>query len=95
MNDEEQLDLFEDYQPDFIDPFEDFLADEDYELNVTFGFQRREGDLVTSTFVDVEGDGDYLPVVLAAMTTFLNELGFTYVTGVVAQTAHGREVAPL
>ncbi|WP_316172998.1 hypothetical protein [Bradyrhizobium sp. SZCCHNRI2049] len=67
-------------------------AEDEYSLNVELSFQRVDGQKVTASIVQIGEDADQLVHVLDAMTTFLKNLGFTYVEGLVAVDAEGDDI---
>lgn len=85
MDGGKQLDLFEDVEPENV-------VGDDYQLDVELAFQRRDGGVVTSGTISLGEEGDQLTKMLDAFTLFLNNLGFTYVGGLIALTPDGKEI---
>lgn len=79
----EQLDLFDDDAPNAV-------AD-DYALSVTARFARESGDTFEDCTMSMGESADNMDAILPFLRDFLQRLGFTYVSGLVAYTEDGTE----
>jgi hypothetical protein len=85
---EKQLDLFE---PEDLKGTGAF--DDDYRLSVNLNFTRTHEGVTTSHHIELGEKADQLHHLCAAFTNFVQQLGFGYVTEIVAFNALDEQVS--